>query len=96
MTTDEFMEALQDLGDRVDSGCDCDHCDRYASRWEISDGEWSIDIAPCSSSAVVSVDVRDRKVHAVRLGGRLTAHEAMPLDELFARIKAHVYRRAGR
>ena len=96
MTLEEFMEALQDLGDLIDSGCNDDHCDRYASRWDISGGEWSIQIAPRYPSAVASVDVRDRKVHAVRLDGRLTAHDAMPLDELFGRIKARVYRRVGR
>jgi len=96
MTLEEFMEALQDLADLIDGWRDDDHCDRRASRWEISDGEWSIQIAPRYPSAVASVDVRDREVRAVRLDGRLTAHEGMTLDELFGRIKAHVYRRAGR
>ena len=96
MTIEEFMEALQDLGDLIDGGCDNDHCDRYASRWDISGGEWSIQIAPRFPYAVATVDVRDLEVIAVRLDGRLTAYAAMPLDQLFARVKAHVYRRAGR
>lgn len=96
MTLEQFMEALQDLGDRVDSGCDDGHCHRYASRWEIVDGEWSIQIAPRYPSAVVSVDVRGREVHAVRLDGRLTAHEALPLDQLLVCIKVHVWNRPGR
>lgn len=37
VTLGEFMEALQDLADLIDSGCDDAYCHRYASRWDIAD-----------------------------------------------------------
>lgn len=93
MTLEEFMESLQDYGDEIrEHWCDC--CGGYASRWEISDGEWSHSIGwPTELSTVT---VADGAVSSVCLDERGIDHSGIPLDKLLARVRRHVDRRLGR
>lgn len=91
MTIEEFMEALQDYGDEIrEEWCDC--CGGYATRWEISGGEWSHSIG--WPEVLSTVTVADGAVSSACLDERRIDH-AIPLDKLLARIRRHVDRRLG-